>query len=290
MIRSTYTSRAVKEAFLNAILEDNAMFLVYDCETTGLDPQTNHIIQLSVRKCFITNSSLEEVDTRVWWINPGYALSDFIMNLTGITDEFLCDKPRECEVIDEIVDYFENIPVLGYNNDKFDNMFMHAMFERYDSIFNPTDSVDLYKVVKNVIPPGETQNHKLVTIAKHFGVNDKVQYHNAEGDTMATIFCCNVLIGLCQEKLEEEYENLIRCKVISISRWDSPYNSKLKRIYVETDLTTFYYDLYYQVWYTKSEAERIEKYDLEDVVLQVLDLVGILTVEELAAFEGRLVA
>ena len=290
MTRQAYTSRGMKQTFLQS-LKDNFMFLVYDIETTGLDCKTNHIIQLSARKCFVTANGLEEFDQKVWWINPGYALPDAITKLTGITDVFLYEQPTEAQVIEEIVEYFWDTPVLGYNNTRFDDVFMNTMFMRYGGEFKPPISMDLYKVVKHVFMPGETLNHRLITISEHFGFGEQIEnYHNAEGDTMATLLCCNAMISVCKKQLETEYENLVRCNVLSIARWESPYNTKMKRIYVETDVAVFYYDIFNETWYIKDDIDRISKYDLEDMICQVLDLTNLMEEADLTTFEGRLVA
>ena len=289
MSQSVYTSRTVKDSFLTSI-RDNFIILVYDLETTGLDEHKNHIIQLSVRKCIVLDHGLEEIEAKAWWINPGYALPDKITQLTGITDDFLADKPFEAEVIEEIIQYFDDYAVLGYNNIKFDDRFMEVLFKRYGGIFRPWESIDLYLVVKNVIEPGVTENQKLVTITRYFGYADRIeQFHNAEWDTLATLLCCNRLIGLCRQSLAGPNDRLIKCKVQSITRWENKYQKRDKRIYITTDRITFFFDLYHQTWNTE-KTEQIAQYDLEEVIRQVLELANVSDEKELSKFRGHLVA
>lgn len=274
MKNDTYKTRDASEIFLQS-LNDCIMMIVYDLETTGLSPVANHIIQISARKCFVSDEGLEEAESRTWYINPGYSLPQKIVQLTGITDSFLADKPPESAISKEIIEFFGYEPVSGYNNNRFDDKFMVQLFERYGSSFSPEVSIDLYAVVKDVIDPGETENKKLQTITKYFGLDDEVsQFHNAEGDTMATLLCFNRIIELCRQKQNETYENQIQCTVKSVSPWKNPNNWRQQRIYVETDSATFWFDALNKTWNLNSKTDRIARYDVTDIIQQALSLTG----------------
>lgn len=274
MKKDIYKVRNMKDYLLQS-LDDYMIVIVYDLETTGLSPINNHIIQLSARKCFISNEGLEEAENRNWYINPGYALSAKIVQLTGITDDFLADKPPESEVANEIMEFFGCEPVVGYNNVKFDDKFMVQLFDRYGRAFSPEASIDLYAVVKDVIDPGDTENKKLPTITKYFGLEHEIsQFHNAEGDTLATMLCFNRCVDLCRTKKNEEYQNQIPCIVKSISPWTNPRDWRQQRIYVETDNATFWFDVLNRTWNLSSKSDRIARYDVADMIQQVLSLTG----------------
>lgn len=287
MKNDTYKVRDAVAFFLQA-LNDCIMMIVYDLETTGLSPVANHIIQVSARKCFVSDEGLEEAESRTWYINPGYALPEKIVQLTGITDSFLADKPPEDAVAAEIIDFFGCEPVIGYNNGKFDDKFMVQLFERYGASFSPEVSIDLYTVIKDVIDPGETENKKLPTITKYFGLDGEIsQFHNAEGDTMATLLCSNRCIGLCREKQNETYQKQIKCTVKSISPWKSRYDWRKQRIYVETDSGTFWFDAINRIWNLDSKTDRIARYDVADIIRQVLSLTGCADEETLAKLDKK---
>lgn len=175
--------------------------------------------------------------------NPGYALPEKIVELTGITDDFLAGMPKEAEVIHEIAGFFKGMPVMGYNNIQFDDQFMDAMYTRNGLTFAPQESIDIYKVVKAVILLDETVNYKLGVITKYLGFDDRnSQFHNAEGDTMATLLVAGSCIDRCREKCRKSAQRLIRTKVVRIARWENLRNQRQKRIYVETEDTTVYFD------------------------------------------------
>lgn len=82
------------------------MAIVYDLETTGLNPAINHPIQVAARLCAVSPYGLDEICSQSWYINPGYQLPQKIVELTGITDRFLATQPkgigsnqRDCRVL-----------------------------------------------------------------------------------------------------------------------------------------------------------------------------------------------
>ena len=229
------------------------------------------------------------MESRAWYINPGYALPEKIVELTGITDDFLVGMPREAEVIHEIAGFFKDMTVVGYNNLQFDDPFMDAIYTRNGLVFAPQESIDIYKVVKAVILPGETVNYKLGSITNYLGLADGItQFHNAEGDTMATLLVANGCIDRCREKCRKSAQRLIRTKVVRIARWENPRNQRQKRIYVETEDTTLYFDCLTHVWSTKEISDMISRYDMEYVILQVMKATNCHSETDLARWKGSI--
>lgn len=288
MGKEFYRSGNTAEKFLRS-LKENIAAVIYDCETTGLSPEKNHIIQISARKCFVCEDGFEEMESRTWYINPGYALPEKIVELTGITDDFLAGMPKKAEIIHEIAGFFKDMPVAGYNNIQFDDQFMDAMYKRNGLTFDPQESIDIYRVVKAVILPDETVNYKLGAIAKYLGLDNGIsQFHNAEGDTMATLLVAGSCIDRCREKCRKSAQRLIRTKVVRIARWENPRNQRQKRIYVETEDTTLYFDCLNHTWSTKEISDMISKYDMEHVILQVMKATNCYSEAALARWKGSL--
>ena len=279
-------SHNVLQSFLR--FQDEAfMLIVYDVETTGLHPEKDdRIIQLSARKCLVSHEGLMEAVSANWYINPGRHIPDKVVELTGITDEFLADKPREEEVIREIADFFETSPVCGYCCDQFDNEFLRLAFERNGLSFLPEDSVDIYRVVKEVVLPGETKNQKLPTITEYFGFSDRVSaFHNAESDTMATFLCYNHLIGLCREMGPANDGHLIKCNIMSVNRYETDAGKrKIRRLYVNTDKGDFYFDISKKEWNVKDKKDRLSRYDVDDLIEKTFLFTGCSSESELCKY------
>ena len=155
----------------------NKPLIVYDTETTGLSPNECHIIQLAGK---VLSSNLSVRSEFNFYINPGYALPDKIVELTGITDKMLHNKPKEDEEFDEIYDIFGSTPYVIGHNVSFDNGFMESMYERHGETFNPTSICTCKMARELLILP----NHKLQTVANYYGIN--VDFHRADADVEAT--------------------------------------------------------------------------------------------------------
>lgn len=286
MGNDTYVQKNGLQDFLTA-LENEMLIIVYDLETTGLSAKDHRIIQVSARLCLASPEGLSELGRQNWYINPGYALPALIVQLTGITDEFLADKPSEADVFLEIMNFFSDLPVMGYCNKRLDDKFMAAMYQRYGAIFQPTASYDVYNVVKKLFTVSEVKDHKLATITEYIGAAKEIeQFHNAEGDTMATVLVANHCVPLCHEALRETVQDRIHCKVSAVKRWEHPKNPKVKRIYVETDLTTFFFDVIKRTWHTSQEDDFISQYDMDDVFGQVLQKTGCADEDALTKWKG----
>lgn len=282
---NSYSSFAAATQF-KKFLNNETIAIVYDLETTGLNPAINHPIQIAARLCAVSPYGLEEMCERSWYINPGYKLPQKIVELTGITDQFLSTEPKEHEVIKEIVDFFENYPVIGYNNKKFDDSFMQQMYRRYGFAWAPKSSIDIYPLVKTIFKPGQLKNQKLATVAEYFKVTDQIEaFHNAESDTLATLLVANGCNALC--KPTESTENGAICKVKSVHYYEHPKNWKIKRIYVDTDITRFYFDTLSMTWNPVYDDDLISQYNMQDVIRQVLKMTGCKDETELASYRRK---
>lgn len=271
MTNDTYAQRKDMQDFLT-LMETEPVIIVYDLETTGLKPKECRIIQVFASKCLPSPEGLIELERKNWYINPGGALPSVIVNLTGITDEFLADKPYESQVFLEIMQFFGTLPIMGYCNHRFDDKCMELMYQRYGASFQPKISYDIYGLVKKLFRISEVANHKLATIADYIGITEQIQqFHNAAGDTMATLLIANHCIPLCRQSLKKPVQSGVKCKVLSVKPWTHPKNPKIKRLYVETDLTVFFFDQMTRIWHTNAEDDFINLYDMEDVIQQVLE-------------------
>ena len=81
---------------LNSALES---CVIIDVETTGLEPKDHKIIEVAT----LTVCQGEVVDLRSWLLNPEEKISQFITDLTGITNAHVQDCPTFPAVAPEIM-------------------------------------------------------------------------------------------------------------------------------------------------------------------------------------------
>ncbi|MGE0384593.1 MAG: DNA polymerase III subunit epsilon [Gammaproteobacteria bacterium] len=101
--------------------------VVIDTETTGLEHQSGHRI--------IEIGGIEMVSRRRTgrtfhrYLNPERAVDDGALQVHGLTDEFLADKPRFAEVAAELLEFVRGAEVVIHNA-PFDVGFLDAELER----------------------------------------------------------------------------------------------------------------------------------------------------------------
>ena len=101
-----------------------------DIETTGLDAQTDAIIEIGAVR--FNGKRIEGEWTSL--INPGRKIPPFITQLTGITDQMILEAPPIRAVIAELRDFVGELPILGHNIG-FDLSFLrrHGIFKTNDT-------------------------------------------------------------------------------------------------------------------------------------------------------------
>lgn len=113
--------------------------IIFDTETTGLDPRTGDrlieigAVELSNR--FPTGRTFHE------YLNPGRPVSQGALEIHGLTDAFLADKPRFEDIMAALIDFLADDAVLVAHNASFDMGFLNMEIERCGGVAIPADRV-----------------------------------------------------------------------------------------------------------------------------------------------------
>ena len=156
--------------------------IVFDVETTGLSPADCRLTEIGAVKL----RGLEVVDEFQTFVNPGMPIPAEITKLTGITDEMVKDAPDDKEAVSAFMKFCGNAPLVAHNA-PFDMSFIRAASDRHRLKFR-ADSIDTLAVCRALVP--NLKNHKLDTMAEHFGLGD-FNHHRAIDDAkmLAMIYC-----------------------------------------------------------------------------------------------------
>lgn len=119
-----------------------------DLETTGLDFQKDAIIEIGAVR-FEGNRIEDEFTTL---INPGRHIPEFITGLTGISDEMVRQAPHIREVLDELVAFIKDSPILGHNI-QFDLSFLKKF-----KLFELNEIIDTYELAAVLMPSASRYN------------------------------------------------------------------------------------------------------------------------------------
>jgi len=167
-------------------------FIVLDLETTGASPANGCAITEIGAIAVRGGEVLEEFST---FVNPQVALPEYIINLTGITDEMLIDAPLINEVFPdfiEFIDRHENVHLVAHNA-PFDIGFLKAAASALSHDWPKYEVIDTVKLARRVIDRSEIQNYKLGTLSQFFNTK-ALPNHRALDDVKTTVEVLHRLI------------------------------------------------------------------------------------------------
>ena len=157
----------------------DAVFTVFDIETTGLAVQYDKIIEISAVKVK-NNQVVERYST---FVNPKQGLSALTTKLTSITNADVAMAPTIDDVIPKFKQFFQGTVMVAHNA-HFDMGFIYKTLKDYDLYDGPITTIDTLQIARNVYGD-DLKRFNLKAVAKHFHVN-LVQHHRATYDTEAT--------------------------------------------------------------------------------------------------------
>ena len=103
-----------------------------DVETTGLNPYSDRIVELSILK--IHPDGTNEYHSRT--INPGIPIPPDATAIHGITDEDVANKPQFGQYAKSIRNFLEGCDIAGFNVIRFDLPFLETEFARANVEFS----------------------------------------------------------------------------------------------------------------------------------------------------------
>lgn len=141
--------------------------IIFDTETTGLDPREDRIIEIG---------GVELVDhfptgrTIHLYINAdGKKVHPDALAVHGITDEQLADKPKFAELADQILDFFGDGQWIAHNA-TFDMGFVNAELARLDMApIAPAKVTDTLAMARRKHPMGP---NSLDALCKRYGIDN----------------------------------------------------------------------------------------------------------------------
>ena len=194
-------------------------YAVIDLETTGLDPGSDKIIEIGVKRVHHGCPHPPEAVLVHW---PKLVLSQFITNLTSITDEDLKQNGLPIqEALSWLIDRTHAWPLVGHNIIKFDRLFLDKALSDYRPGFGCfrhfyayIDTAGLFKalVTGDHRLEGESSSDwmlrvldtkyygarfSLKTACEHFDISTDLPAHRAIGDVER---CYQLLQHLAEAK------------------------------------------------------------------------------------------
>jgi len=109
--------------------------IVLDTETTGLEPKNHRIIEIGCIE--ISNRRLTEKRFH-YYLQPDRKIDAEASTVHGITDQFLQDKPRFADIVNEFMAFIKDAELIIHNAE-FDVGFINHELNLLNQNFKPLD-------------------------------------------------------------------------------------------------------------------------------------------------------
>ena len=187
-------------------------FVVFDSETTGLDPQTDEVVQLGAVR--VVNGKIIEGEVFDTLVNPGRTIPPGSTAVHQISDAMVADAPRFDTACRAFHQFAANSVIVAHNA-PFDMAFLRRQCRGQDYAFdNPVlDTVHLSAVVF-----GGAAEHTLDALCDRLDVHipDDVR-HTGLGDALATAKALVALIPILEARGYTTFEQ-VRAEIQKHSR------------------------------------------------------------------------
>lgn len=180
-------------------------YIVLDVETTGLDWRKDQLTQVSALRVDGETFEVLEIFNRFVRLEEGLVLSDFIKDLTGLTEEFLASYGfEEGYVLSKLWEFVYNNdnglePVIVAHQAAFDFSFL-SNYGLYPREFICT------RTLARLVEP--TQSDALKDVATRHGFYDEKGHHNALADIEMTRRILEKFVQIAEQR-GENYRNVV---------------------------------------------------------------------------------
>lgn len=168
--------------------------IVLDTETTGMNREGGPVYEghriIEIGAVEIINRKLTGRHFHVY-IKPDRNIDPEAINIHGITDEFLEDKPVYAQIHQEFLEFIKNAELVAHNA-SFDVGFMDSEFQKLDSRIGKTENyckiTDTLAMAKKIFP-GKRNN--LNVLCERYGIdNSHRRLHGAllDAEILADVY------------------------------------------------------------------------------------------------------
>lgn len=152
-------------------------YVAFDLETTGLNTETDYIIEigaLKVRDGKVCERFME-------FVKPPTPISPMITNITGITNKMVAGARNTRDIIRDFVEFCGDFVLVGHNI-MFDYKFMKKYASEYGYAFEMS-GIDTLKIARKVLCNLDSKS--LGTLGEHYNIINQAA-HRAYHDALAT--------------------------------------------------------------------------------------------------------
>lgn len=180
--------------------------VAFDLETTGLNTQEDHILQLGLVR--FDSETFKELDYRSWYIRPLYEfeISPEAEEKTGLSKEFILENGVPLNSIwDEAVQFIGTDDMLSYNGNHFDVPMLYYNLLRYNLKFD----FGCRKFYDALVIERKRNSNKLGDVYKRYTGKELEGAHDALCDVRGLIEIFKYQNRVQDDALEDPSFNLV---------------------------------------------------------------------------------
>ena len=169
--------------------------IIFDIESTGLNPAEDRIIEISLIKVGIDGTK----ETKTRRINPGIEISEEASAVHGIFNKDLEGMPLFKDIAISFYRYMKNCDIGGYNSNRFDVPMLQYEFERagINDAFEGAELIDVFNLYCHFNP-----RNLVAAYAEYCG--GKLEAHKAEADALATFEVLEAILNEHDSEIEDQ--------------------------------------------------------------------------------------
>ena len=155
--------------------------MVYDLETTGLDPENDEFIQIAGMR--FTGGSLCPNETFTAFAKPRRSISAFIESYTGVGNHHVQHANRPEEVLCEFATWAGDATLIAHNGLRFDSKFLVATCRRHRLPMREVHCIDSIHMSKMLFGKVRGTGHSLDHLISRLRIDSQnIRRHDARGD------------------------------------------------------------------------------------------------------------
>ncbi len=284
--------RSDKNASIILKIKKGDEIIVFDTETSGLDPKTDEILSISGIVGIWNGSEIDESHRFNQFIRNKYPISKEAADVNGLTNDILAEYPYEEDVIDDLFKIFGNNPryICGHNV-SFDIKFLASMYERNEKgVFEPLNVIDTCACAKDIWKKSDIDNmlessglpkkeeFRLQTLVPLLGLNSGLEFHLSMDDVIGT----KRLFELEYQKYKifwnldsVKAETPVKILYITEKRYSGltcPQPVRGDYLSVGTDAGLYRFDKLNRTWKTVNEIRSVPLESIIDAVCEYLNI------------------
>jgi DNA polymerase III epsilon subunit family exonuclease len=178
-------------------------FVVFDTETTGLDPLCgDRVVEIAAVRMRqgVCTASFQSM------VNPGRDISPGAFAVNRISPEMLIDAPLPAAVYPQFLDFCRGAALCAYNA-PFDMGFLEQELRLLTLPLPEAAVFDLLRLARRLVP--SLPRYALAAVAAHLGIT-RTQEHRAAQDVQITVEVFNRLGQIMAQQGMDDLESLQR--------------------------------------------------------------------------------